>query len=184
MSWKTGGYPALLLCVVALMIGLGDCSKAENESFQKSHDSIKIGMTLGEVLGSGLSEYLKIMGVKNVSGVTVVGKHPASSRCARHVLDVAFTGVFPATGVFQVRGYCDMNSPSALQLFPAQRFENEQELQRALDTEYAPWAKDMEFRVESPPRHIGGVYDHYSFAIDRDGRVALVSPMVASPSKR
>lgn len=176
MSWKTNRYPALLLCVVAAMIE--GCSKAENKAFLKSHDSIKIGMTLGDVFGSGLAEYLRIMGVKNVPGATVAGRQPASSGCSRHVLDVAFTGIF------QVRVYCDMNSPSALQLAPGRTFENEQALRRALDTEYAAWGRNMEFRVESPPRQIGGIYDHYRIVTDRQGQVALVSPIVVSPSRR
>lgn len=183
-NWKTRGYPALFLRAVVVTIGLAGCSKTEEDAFRNSHDSIKIGMTLGEVFGSGLAEYLRIMGVKNAPGATVARKRPASSRCARHVLDVTFTGVFPAPGEFQVRVYCDMNSPSALQLVPARKFENEQALQRALDTEYAPWARNMEFRVESPPRQIGGVYDHYSFVFDHEGRVALLSPILVAPSRR
>jgi hypothetical protein len=36
----------------------------------------------------------------------------------------------------------------------------------------------MTFRVQSPPKELFGVYDHYIFTIDETGRVASVSEVI------
>jgi hypothetical protein len=177
MRRAVGGW-ALLFCVVNGAVSLSGCTQQENEAFVKSHDSIQTGMTLRDVFGSGLADYLMIMGTKNVVGATIPDKRPAASHCERHVLDISYGGAF------RVRIYCSMNSPTAPQLLPERGFEGKEALLRALDNEYASWAKNMEFRVESPPRKFDGVYDHYRFVMDPKGQVAVISAIVASPEGR
>jgi hypothetical protein len=135
-------------------------------------------MTIGEVFEVGLADYLVSMGHKNVPGATLPEKQPVTSDCARYVLDISFSGAF------RVRVYCGMNSPSAPQLVPEQTFNDKKAFFEALDASYASWAKSMEFRVESPPRELFGIYDHYRFTTDRHGRIDKVSPVISSGSGR
>ncbi len=165
---------AVACLVVAGILG---CSVESNQAFLKSHDSIHARMTLREAFDAGLADYLTSMGTKNVPGATLPEKQPVSSSCPRHVLDISFSGAF------RVRVYCGMNSPSAPQLIPEQTFNDKQTFLRALDADYASWAINMEFRVESPPRELFGIYDHYRFTTDREGRIDRVSPIISSTTK-
>lgn len=159
-----------------LAVAVLGCSVDGKRAFLKSHDAIRAGMTLGETFDAGLADYLASVGPKNVPGATLPEKQPASSNCTRHVLDISFSGTF------RVRVYCGMNSPTAPQLMPEKAFNDKQALLRALDADYAWWARNMEFRVESPPRELFGIYDHYAFTTDQEGRVERVSPVVSSGS--
>lgn len=152
------------------------CSEGRAKAFVISHDAIRPGMSLREVFDAGLADYLESMGTKNVPGATLPDKQPASSACKRHVLDIAFSGGF------RVRVYCGMNSPTASELVPMGEFKDKQALLQALDQDYASWAANMEFRVESPPREIFGIYDHYRFVTDAQGRIIMVSPVIVSRS--
>jgi hypothetical protein len=99
------------------------------------------------------------------------------------VLEIAYFDP-PTPGSFQVRVYCNMNEPSAQQLTPGQTFAKKEELLPALDSVYAPWARSMEFRVESPPQSKFGAYDHFIFTTDEEGRVKTVSPVIFSLAKK
>jgi hypothetical protein len=167
---------AAIFCFVAA--GILGCSNEGNKAFIKSHDSLRAGMTLRETFAAGLADYLASVGPKNVPGATLPEKQPASSNCKRHVLDISFSGAF------RVRVYCGINSPSAPQLIPEKTFNHKQAFLRALDADYASWAKNMEFRVESPPRALFGIYDHYRFTTDHAGRITTVSPIISSGSGR
>lgn len=140
----------------------------------KSHDAIRIGMPLPEAFASGLADYLQTMGVKNAPGSTRRDRQPASRDCARHVIDISYTGEF------RVSVFCGNNSPSAPQLVPTKVFRDQSGLLRALGDEYGVWVGNLEFTVESPPREAFGVYDHYRFTTDQKGRVDSLSPIVSS----
>lgn len=170
------GQTIVVLCLAAIPI-LG-CSEESNQAFLRSHDAIHRGMTMREVFEAGLADYMKGMGTKNVPGATLPERQPVSSNCARHVLDISYSGAF------WVRVYCGMNSPSAPQLVPEETFDDRQAFLRALDADYASWARNMEFRVESPPRELFGIYDHYRFTTDQEGRVDKVSPVISSRPTR
>lgn len=173
----------IIVCLVAT--GSFGCSERSHHSFKASHDAIRPGMTIGEAFDAGLADYMVDMGVKNISGVTRPEKGPASAACNRHVLDIFYTAVFPAPALFKIRLYCNINAPSALQVIPENSFKTKQEFLQALDSMYASWAKHMEFRVESPPQEAFGIYDHYLFTTDQQGRVATVSPILSPhPKKR
>lgn len=148
----------------------------KDRAFQKSHDSIRIGMTLREVFDAGLADYLIRMRNKNVPGGTLPNKQPISETCKRYVVDIYYF-----EPEFWVRVYCGMNEPSSPQVIPQRSFKNKQEFLQALDTIYAPWIRSLEFRVESPPKQLFGVYDHYKFTIDEAGSVITVSPVIFSP---
>lgn len=167
---------AVVVCFVTAAI-LG-CSNEGNQAFLKSHDSIRAGMTLRETFDAGLADYLASVGPKNVPGATLPRKQSADGNCKRIVLDISFAGAF------RVRVYCSMNSPSAPQLIPEKTFNDKQAFLRALDADYTSWARNMEFRVESPPRALFGIYDHYLFTTDHAGRIARVSPIISSGSGR
>lgn len=172
----------IAVCLVAAW--MPGCIGQGYEAFVRSHDSIRVGMTLGEVFRAGLADYLIDEGSKNVPGATLPERQPASGDCTRHVLDIHYVADGWSTGSFNVRVYCGMNDPAAKQVLPGAKFTDKAELFRALDTVYASWGKSMNFRVESPPREIIGVYDHYEFTTDREGKVATVSPIILSPSRR
>ena len=167
---------AVLLFIGILLL----CVCAKFWAFQKSHDSIRVGMSLREVFDSGLADYLMRLGNKNVPGGTLMEKQPVSSDCKRHVLDIHYFGSVPPAA-FWVRVYCNMNGPSDKQVIPAQSFRTKKEFLKALDEIYAPWAKSMEFSVESPPKRLFGVYDHYNFTTDETGRVSSVSEIISVP---
>lgn len=160
----------ILSCFI--VTGITGCSRADDQAFVKSHDSISVGMTLHEAFDSGLADYLILMETKNIPGATLPEKQPVSSGCARHVLDISFTGIF------RVRVYCGMNSPSSPQVFPEGTFRDKRAFLQALDTDYTPWAKNMEFGVESPPGEIFGVYDRYHFTTNNEGKIDTVSPII------
>lgn len=166
--------------VAAAMFG---CSHRSYQLFMASHDAIRPGMTMGEVFGSGLADYMVGMGGTNVPGATQPENQPASAACKRHVLDISYSSVFPASAEFRIRLYCNMNEPSATQVIPEHTFALRQEFLQALDSVYAPWARHMQFRVESPPLEAFGTYDHYLFTTDQHGRVATVSPVILSHPK-
>lgn len=46
---------------------------------------------------------------------------------------------------------------------------------RALDADCTSEARKTEFRVESPPRELFGIYDHYVFPTDEEERIDRVS---------
>lgn len=158
--------------VAAVAALLGGCSDGDRQSFQDSHDRLREGMSLGEVFDAGLADYLARSGRKNAPGATLPAFQPVSAACARHVLDVAYSGVFI------VRVYCNRNEPSARQLVPEHAYADKRQLVAALDTAYKPFARNMTFRIESPPKRAFGVYDHYTITTDADGRVAAISPVV------
>jgi hypothetical protein len=108
-------------------------------------------MSLRQVFESGLADYMIRMKNKNVPGGTLSAKQPVSNTCKRHVLDISY---FDSTfsSAFWVRVYCGMNEPSAPQAIPERSFKNKEDFLQALDTEYASFARSMEFRVESPPK--------------------------------
>lgn len=161
------------LCVIALH----GCSRGEHEAFNRSHDSIRVGMTVREAFGAGLADYLITQRPKSVAGAT-----PPDSQlvrgCARHVLEILYNGVF------HVRVYCGVNAPSAPRLVPDRTFDDEDSLLRALGTDYASWGRRMVFRVESPPRGTFGRYDHYDFVTGPDGRIVRVSEIIIEPPAR
>lgn len=160
--------------VLLFALGLPGCGQGEREKFLQSHDAIRIGMPLREVFASGLADYLRTVGVKNAPGSTRRDRQPASRDCARHVIDISYTGEF------RVSVFCGINSPSAPQLVPPKVFREKSGLLQALGGEYGVWVVNLEFVVESPPREAFGVYDHYRFTTDRDGRVDSLSPIISS----
>ena len=172
--------------IIVWLVATGSlgCAERSYHSFVASHDAIRPGMTIGEAFDVGLADYMVGMGVKNVPGATQPENQPASAACKRHVLDISYSAVFPASAVFQIRLYCNMNEPSAGQVVPEHSFKTKREFLQALDSVYASWAKYMEFRVESPPLEAFGAYDHYLFTTDQQGRVAMVSPILLVHPKK
>lgn len=168
----------LFLLVVTCIAG---CSgNGDYQAFLRSHDSIRVNMTLGEVFDAGLADYQIRLGIKNIPGATLSKKQPVSSACDRHVLDIHhFESLYGGAG-WIIRVYCNMNNPSATQVIPARSYKSKQEFLQALDTVYASWASSMEFTVESPPQELFGGYNHYKFTTDQYGRVATVSPVILS----
>jgi len=164
--------------VCSLVLVLSACTHSENyQAFRESHDAIQLQMTFKEVFESGLANYLVSMKVKNIPGSTIVSEQPVNKDCKRYVFDIAYSRVTPDPGRFHIRVYCNQNTPSSVQVIPEQSFSDKEDLYEALGTSYKFRANSMRFRVESPPRHIGGVYDYYEFTINQDGRVASVSPI-------
>lgn len=157
---------------VAMAALLGGCSDGDRQSFQDSHDRLREGMSLGEVFDAGLADYLARSGQKNAPGATLRAHQPVSVACMQYVLDIAYSGAFV------VRVYCNRNDPSAPQIVPERFYANKRQLIAALDTAYAPFARNMMFRIESPPKRAFGIYDHYSITTDAGGRVATVSPVI------
>ena len=167
--YRQCGLVAMLLLFLVLP---GWCTE-EDRLFVNSHDSLRTGMSLSEAFSSGLAKYLKRMGTKNVSGATIPEHQPVSDKCNRHVLDVVY-----ADGKFRVMVFCNINSPSAVQLIPQRTFKDDVTLATALSKDYAVWARNMEFRVESPAKGAVGVYDnHYTFVTNDDGRIKAISPI-------
>lgn len=164
------------LLIGALLLG---CS-GTYQTFENSHESIRTGMSLRQVFESGLADYLIRMKNKNIPGGTLPVKQPVSNACKKHVLDISYFDS-SISGVFWVRVYCGMNEPSAPQVIPERSFKNKEEFLQALDTTYASFARSMEFRVESPPKKMFGVYDHYTFTTDDSGKVAAISPVKLAP---
>lgn len=150
----------------------------EYRAFRKSHEAIQSDMTLQQVFERGLADYLITMKTKNIPGATLPERQPVSKTCDRHVFDVGYWRVAPNPGEFYIRVYCNQNEPSSTQVEPERSFKSKEEFVQALGTIYSPWVKSMGFRVESPPKRIGGVYDHYEFTIDENGKVSSVSPIV------
>jgi hypothetical protein len=162
----------------------GCFGKDDYRAFLKSHDSIHLNMNLREVFDAGLADYQIRLGIKNVPGATLREKEPASKSCQRYVLDIHhFDSLYGGAG-WNIRVYCNMNLPSAPQVIPERSYKDKQEFLQALDTVYASWASSMEFRVESPPRELFGIYDHYTFTTDHEGKVATVSPVNLSGSRQ
>jgi hypothetical protein len=175
MDVRRGLFVALLV-FLATSCAMGRNSR-DYRSFMASHAAIRPGMSIRQVFEAGLADYLMEVGGKNVPGGTIPGKEPVSDECRRHVVDVHYgPGGLTARGGFSVRVFCNMNAPSDTQLVAPGVFSTKRDFLDGLDT-YSAWAKSMVFRVESPPLHIGGVYDSYDFSIDEKGQVTAVSPI-------
>ncbi|HEY3308944.1 MAG TPA: hypothetical protein VGJ93_10865 [Desulfuromonadaceae bacterium] len=167
----------LLLLFVMCFAG---CSKSSKyKAFIRSHDAIHPGMSIRQAFESGLSDYLIQMKNKNIPGGTLSEKQPVSNACNRHLLDISYFSS-SGSGNFWVRIYCGINEPSAPQVIPERSFKNKEEFLKALDSDYATWAKSMSFKVESPPKQLFGVYDNYEIITDAEGKVASVSPINVS----
>lgn len=167
--------------IIPLLTGmlLLGCSE-KYQAFESSHDSIRTGMSLRRVFESGLADYLIRMKNKNIPGGTLLVKQPVSNACKRHVLEVSYSEAF-VSGAFLVRVYCGMNEPSSPQVIPEKSFKSKEEFLQALDTTYASFASSMEFRVESPPRRMFGVYDHFTFTTNDSGMVTAISTVKRAP---
>ncbi len=161
-----------LACLTAISVSCGR-SSGTYASFVASHDAIRPDMSMKQVLEAGLAEYLIQSDGKNVAGATLPEKTPASSDCARHVVDL-----HAGAGGFSLRVYCDMNAPSNRQLVAPGVFASKRELLEGLER-YASWMTSLRFRVESPPLKIGGVHDSYEFVTDENGKVRSVSPIMS-----
>lgn len=162
---------------LAVAVTLLGCARGEREAFERSHDAVKIGMTVAQMFDAGLADYLSISGVKNAPGATVPERQPVSAECRRHVLDVSFSGRFI------MRLYCDRNDPGAPELVPGRIFSDKRQLIDALGSVYASYAANMEFRVESPPKFMFGVYDYYLVSLGPEGRVVSISPVITSSAR-
>jgi hypothetical protein len=162
---------------LAVAVTLLGCSRGEREAFERSHDAVKTGMSVAEMFDAGLADYLSVSGVKNAPGATLPERQPVSADCRRHVLDVSFSRGFI------VRLHCDRNEPGASELVPERVFADKRQLIDALGSVYASYAADMEFRVESPPRSLFGIFDHYLVRTGPEGRVVSVSPVMPSPAR-
>lgn len=166
----------ILLLIITFLLS---CN-GNYQTFEKSHNSIRTGMSLRQVFESGLADYLMRMKNKNVPGGTLSQKQPVSSTCKRHVLDISYFDS-SLSGVFSVHVYCGMNEPSAPHVIPPRSFRNKEEFLQALDTVYTSYARSMTFSVESPPKKLLGVYDRYTFTTDETGKVSAVSPVILAP---
>lgn len=162
------------LAIVAALLG---CSRGEREAFERSHDAMRIGMTVAEMFDAGLADYLSLSGVKNAPGVTLPERQPVSVDCRQHVLDVLFSSRFI------VRLYCDRNEPGAPELVPERVFADKRQLIDALGSVYVSYAANMEFRVESPPKSLFGIFDYYLVRTGPEGRVVSISPVVSSAAR-
>ena len=168
-----------LFASLLILISSG-CTLAEDyRSFRRSHDSIHPQITFSEAFEQSLADYLILLKTKNIPGQTFAENQPVSEACERYVLDIRYSRVTPNPGGFHVFVFCNRNLPSSKQMIPKQSFGNKEDFLKALSTTYGSWAKSMRFRVESPPKFIGGVYDYYEFTINQDGRVSSVSPIVS-----
>jgi hypothetical protein len=144
------------------------------DSFVASHDAIHPGMSMQQVLESGLADYLIKSDGKNIAGATPAGKTPAAPRCDRHVVDIHAGG-----GAFTVRVYCDGNARADAQLAEPGLFPTKADLLAGLAA-YETWLRSMSFRVESPALQVGGVYDSYEFSLDESGKVTSVASIKKS----
>lgn len=169
-----GLFASLMVLVVS------GCTFTEGyRAFRESHDSIQLQMTLSDVFEKSLADYLILLKTKNIPGKTLSENHPVSKDCERYVLDIRYSHVTPDPGAFHVFVFCNRNLPTSNQMVPNQSYDNKYDFLKALSTTYSSWSKSMRFRVESPPKFIGGVYDNYEFTIDQYGRVSSVSPIVS-----
>ena len=170
----TGLYASLIVLV------LSGCTFTEDYSaFRKSHDSIQPQMTFSEVFEQSLADYLILLKTKNIPGQTLSTNQPVSKDCERYILDIRYTHVTPNLGEFNVFVFCNRNLPTSKQMIPKQSYVKKEDFLKALSTTYGSWSKSMKFRVESPPKFIGGIYDNYEFTIDQYGKVSSVSPIVS-----
>ena len=165
--------------VALLVLSTGSCGTGPDtgdyQLFVASHDAIRPGMPVRQAFEAGLADYLIKLGGKNIAGSTVPHKQPVNAECRRHVFDVHYgRGDLRTPGGFTVRVYCNMNGPAYRQVTPQGSYRTKADFLDGLET-YSPWAKSMNFRVESPPLKIGGVYDHYNFSTDESGKIATVS---------
>jgi hypothetical protein len=158
---------------VAIWLFASACSPSDYGAFRASHEAIRPAMTLAEAFDAGLADYLVAMRTKNIAGATLSERQPANEQCVRHVLDI--TWMAQVSGEFIVRVYCNDNAPSSAQVEAGRSFRTKRDLIEALGTTYLPWARSMTFRVESPPKRLWGVYDHYTFTTGQDGKVSVVS---------
>ena len=167
-------YASLMVLIVS------GCTFTEDyKAFRNSHDSIQPQMTFSEVFVQGLADYLVLLKTKNITGQTLAENQPVSQDCERYVLDIRYSHVTPNPGAFHVFVFCNSNLPTSIQMVPKQSYTNKNDFLKALSTTYSAWSKSMQFRVESPPKFIGGVYDNYEFTIDQYGKVSSVSPIVS-----
>ncbi len=168
------------LFVSFMVLIVSGCTYTEEyRAFRKSHDSIQPQMTFSEVFEQSLADYLILLKTKNIPGQTLSENQPVSKDCERYVLDIRYSHVAPDPGAFHVRVFCNRNLPASKQMVSKQSYANKNDFINALSTKYSSWSTSMKFRVESPPKFIGGVYDHYEFTIDQYGRVSSVSPIVS-----
>ncbi len=169
-----GLFASLMVLIVS------GCTFTEDyRAFRKSHDSIQPQMTFSEVFEQSLADYLILLKAKNIPGETLSENQPVSKDCERYVLDIRYSRVTPNPGAFHVFVFCNRNLPTSKQMVPKQSYANKNDFLKSLSTTYSSWSKSMKFRVESPPKFIGGVYDNYEFTIDQYGRVSSVSPIVS-----
>jgi hypothetical protein len=167
------GFAASFMILLA-----SGCTFTEDyRAFRETHNSIQPLMAFSEVFSQSLADYLILLKGKNIAGHTLVENQPVSDACERYVLDVRYSRVTPNPGAFHVYVFCNSNLPSSRQIMPKQSFDDKEGFLMALSTTYRSWAKSMRFRVESPPKFVGGVYDHYEFTINQHGRVSSVSPI-------
>jgi len=136
-------------------------------------------MTFSEVFEQSLADYLILLKTKNIPGQTLSTNQPVSEDCERYILDIRYTHVTPNPGEFNVFVFCNRNLPTSKQMIPKQSYVKKEDFLKALSTTYGSWSKSMKFRVESPPKFIGGIYDNYEFTIDQYGKVSSVSPIVS-----
>ncbi len=163
-----------------MVLIVSGCTFTEGyRAFRKSHDSIQLQMTFSEVFVQSLADYLILLKTKNITGQTLSENQPVSKDCERYVLDIRYSHVTPNPGAFHVFIFCNSNLPTSIQIVQKQSYANKNDFLKALNTTYSSWSKSMQFRVESPPKFIGGVYDNYEFTIDQYGRVSSVSPIVS-----
>jgi hypothetical protein len=168
-----------LFASLVVLIVSGCTFSEDYRTFRESHDSIQLQMTLSEVFEQSLADYLILLKMKNIPGQTLSENQPVSKDCERYVLDIRYSHITPNPGAFHVFVFCNRNLPTSKQMVPKQSYANKNEFLKALGTTYSSWSKSMQFRVESPPKFIGGVYDSYDFTIDQYGRVSSVSPIVS-----
>ncbi len=163
-----------------MVLIVSSCTFTEDyRAFRNSHDSIQLQMTFRKVFEQSLADYMILLKGKNIPGHTLVENQPVSKACKRYVLDIRYYREMPNPVAFHVFVFCNRNSLTSKPLIPKQSFDNKEDLLKALGTTYRSWAKSMKFTVESPPKFIGGVYDHYEFTINQYGRVSCVSPIVS-----
>ncbi len=163
-----------------MVLIVSGCTFTEDyRAFRKSHDSIQLQMTFSEVFVQSLADYLILLKTKNITGQTLSENQPVNKDCERYVLDIRYSHVTPNPGAFHVFIFCNSNLPTSIQIVQKQSYANKNDFLKALNTTYSSWSKSMQFRVESPPKFIGGVYDNYEFTIDQYGRVSSVSPIVS-----
>lgn len=161
-----------------LSFATASCASEAREAFDESQHGVRMGMTLGEVFKFGLADYLISASPKNVAGATITSHRPVSENCRRHVLDISYSAGF------SVRVYCRQNEPSARMVMPERFYTNKRQLFRALDDIYAPVARNMEFRIESPPRRVFGIFEYFLVRTGPDGRVSYVSEIYRSRETR